>query len=256
MKYNNAIETLRCHCAQLSEQYTSEYHEASRSGRSLHYMRYLVTGELHFKLGTLIDREFGDFADLKHTVLDLMTWHLNPTLTGPLSPEESGHVRIAETAFLQCLDQLSPDCPHPDVRFDRNIMGREAEQIGRRFRQVWGYEPRKYWYPLTGAADADKLFIMTDHMEAHFDEICRLIGIPGKHIIAYGESWYPGVPACAEVEALDGYGGCEVAYTDPDFTWIIYFSHEDTVTFAGSILPGIRRILKDEKAHWNRWETA
>lgn len=255
MRYNNVIETLRCHCARLSEQYTSEYHEASRGGRSLLYMRYLVTGELDFKLGTLIDREFGDFADLKHTVLDLMTWHLNPTLSSPLSPEESGHVSVAEEAFLHCLEGISPDCSHPQVPYDRNIIGREAEWIGRRFRQVWSYDPRKCWYPLTGTADKDMLFVMTDYMEAHFDEICRLIGIPGRHIFMYGESWYPGVPGCAEVEEIVGYGGCEVAYTDPDFNWIIYFSHEDTVTFAGSILPEIRQILKDEKAHWNQWKT-
>ena len=48
-------------------------------------------------------------------------------------------------------------------------------------------------------------------------------------------------------------GGCEVAYTDKDFRWLIYFSHEGTVTFAGSFVPQVKNILRNETAHWNRW---
>ena len=35
---------------------------------------------------------------------------------------------------------------------------------------------------------------------------------------------------------------------------MVYFSHEETVSFAGAIVPKIKEVLKAEKEHWNRFE--
>lgn len=50
------------------------------------------------------------------------------------------------------------------------------------------------------------------------------------------------------------YGGCETIYTDKDFSWAIYFSHEDTVAFAGSIVPKAKELLSTKKEYWNKFE--
>ena len=50
------------------------------------------------------------------------------------------------------------------------------------------------------------------------------------------------------------YGGCETIYTDKDFSWAIYFFHEDTVAFAGSIVPKAKELLSTKKEYWNRFE--
>ncbi len=46
-------------------------------------------------------------------------------------------------------------------------------------------------------------------------------------------------------------GGCESIYTDKDFTWAGYFSHENTVTFAGAIVPFAKELLAKEQKHWD-----
>lgn len=254
MKYNNAIDTLRCWCADMTAKYVAQYdEERNHTGQSLRFFRYLVTSELQYKLGTLVDRDFSDFQELQTEISRLMSVHLNTTLSKHLNCKESSHVRAAEDAFWEFLETVTPDCAHPAFPYVRNIIGEEADRMIAKFRAVWNYDPVRYWYPLTGQADDSKLFVPFNCVEPYLTAISQLIGIPGKHIFEYGENWYPDVLACAEVDEIVGYGGCEVAYTDQDFTWVIYFSHEDTVTFAGAIVPQIRQILAAEKEHWNKW---
>jgi len=118
------------------------------------------------------------------------------------------------------------------------------------FTMLWGYDTT-YWYPLKGEFDDSKLFISPHWLVPHMDEINQLLGIPNNHIYEYGKSWYS-VPHCAEVDKPESYAGCETAYFSKDFSWIIYYSHENTVTFAGIIVSKIKEILYSEKEHWNR----
>lgn len=255
VKLNHVIDTLRCRCQELSRQYEEAYYDQRQEqGKSLLFYRYLVTYEIAYKLCTLTDRDFPDLDVFRQTVKELLPEHWDGALRRA-APEAAEYIREAEQAFLECLEKISPDCSQPEIPYCRNLVGQEAETVIARFREKWNYVPEKYWYPLTGPKmEEDKLFLPADYVEDYWAEIEKLLGLPENRIFSYGESCYTGIPACAEVAELVGYGGLEEAYCDRDFTWIIYFSHEDTVTFAGSILPGIRKILEPEREHWNRWE--
>ena len=50
------------------------------------------------------------------------------------------------------------------------------------------------------------------------------------------------------------YSGSETIYTDQQFTWAIYYSHENTVSFAGSIVPKVKDLLLPVKDHWDKFE--
>lgn len=89
---------------------------------------------------------------------------------------------------------------------------------------------------------------MFDYFEPYLKEFSTLIGIPENHIYEYGESAFRPVH-CLETIELQEYGGCETVYTDKDFTWLICHSHEDTVAFAGTIVPKIKELLKKEEEH-------
>lgn len=255
MKYNNVLDSLRCWCANMTEVYAKQYcAERSNTGHSLLFFRYLVTSELRYKLETLMDRDFADFQALLAEISRLIPVHWNATLSKRLDCEEANHVRAAEEAFSEYLATVTPDCPHPPLAYVRNIIGEEAQWLIAKFHEIWNYDPVRYWYPLAGAVDDSKLFVLFEHIQPYLDNIRQLIGIPENHIFQYGENWYPGVPACAEVDEISDYGGCETAYTDRDFTWVIYFSHEGTATFAGAIVPRVKEILAPAATHWNCWE--
>jgi hypothetical protein len=94
---------------------------------------------------------------------------------------------------------------------------------------------------------------MFDYLEPHIKELEQIIGLPQAHMYSYGENFlYP--EHCVETAELIEYGGHETIYTDKDFSWAIYFSHENTVSFAGSIVSKVKELLSDEKEHWDKFE--
>ena len=94
---------------------------------------------------------------------------------------------------------------------------------------------------------------MYDYFEPYMKQLEQIIGLPQTHIYSYGEDVSRPVNCLETVEIIE-YGGCETIYTDKDFTWAIYFSHENTVAFAGSIVPKIKELLSNESEHWNKFE--
>lgn len=253
MVYNNVTNTLRNWCQEMTQRYSDMYRqERASTGQNPHFLSYLVTAELQYKLGTLIDKDFPDYTAYLNAVSHLMSIHIDFTLKKELGADENYYVQATETAFRNYLETLSSDCPAPTVPYSRIIWGDEADNIANRIFDTWDYDT-SYWYPLNGKFDADKLFIAPKWIDSHLDEIRHLLGIPQNHIYEYGEAWYD-CTHCAEVDALENTSGCEVAYCAKDFSWIIYYSHENTVTFAGTIIPGIKEILYGEEEHWNRFE--
>ncbi len=109
-----------------------------------------------------------------------------------------------------------------------------------------GDEPKKI---------ADKFFVMFDYAEPYMKQIEQIINLPQTHIYSYGENFLRPENCVETVELLE-YGGHETMYTDKDFSWAIYFSHENTVAFAGSIVPAVKEILSGEKEHFDKLEWA
>ncbi len=92
------------------------------------------------------------------------------------------------------------------------------------------------------------------YTKPYMEQMLQWMGLPYAHIYEYGEWYHAYPPHCLETVELAGYDRCESIYTDRDFTWAVYFSHENTVTFAGSIVPFAKELLAKEKEHWNRFE--
>lgn len=253
MVYNNVTNTLRNWCNEMTQRYSEAYQqERVKTGQSVRFLSYLVTSELSYKLGALIDKEYPSFEEYLNAVLELLPQHIDYTLKKELGKIETYYVQAAESAFREYMASVSPDCISPNVPYNRIIRGEEANIIANRFYEAWRYDTA-YWYPLNRMSGNDKLFISPERIEPYLDEIFHLLKLPQDHIYEYGESMYDH-PYCAEVDELGDYSGCECAFCPKDFSWIIYFSHEKTVTFAGSIVPGIKEILHTEQEHWNRFE--
>ena len=253
MVYNNVTNTLRAWCDDMTMAYWEAYErERGNSMQTASHVRYKVTSEMSYKLGTLIDRVFCSYEEYGKAVSELLSLRIGVVSAKDLSAVEHYHIRRVEQDFCAYFDSLSPDCPLPNVPYRRQIWGEEAERIAERFYEVWKYDTN-YWFPLNGMSAEDKLFIAPKYLESHRTEIDRALGLPEQKIYEYGERWYD-VIHCAEVDRIEDYSGCEVAFAPKDFSWIIYFSHENTVAFAGTIVPRIKEILRDERAYWNQFE--
>ena len=102
----------------------------------------------------------------------------------------------------------------------------------------------RYGTPVSGKLDSlpdDRHFcyVTASSLEGRPDELSTLLHLSEKHAFCVGESWF-NLPNCVETGELSDYAGSECFYAAKDYRWLIYFSHEDTVSFAGSIVPMIK----------------
>ena len=255
MTFNNTINHLKLWCINKAKAYQQVYGNYG----GITYVGYLIAYELEFKLSTLIDKSFEDIEDLKKEVLILVDVHYEPSILKPQNSLVRHIIDKMNKEFCEFLEEVlsqQESLSLPDMPYMRVIIGPEANALQDKFRLVWGYVNTSYWFPLMGDEPkeiSEKFFIMYDYFEPYMKQVEQIIGLPQTHIYSYGED-VSRPPNCLETVEIIEYGGCETIYTDKDFTWAIYFSHENTVAFAGSIVPKIKELLSNESEHWNKFE--
>ena len=255
MTFNNTINHLKLWCINKAKAYQQVYENYG----GITYVGYQVAYEMEFKLSTLIDKSFDSVADLKREVVNLIDVHYEPSVLNPQNSLAKYIIDKTNREFCELLEDIfakSEALALADIPYARAIVGTEAAALQDKFRSVWGYVNTSYWFPLMGDEPkeiSEKFFIMFDYIEPYMKQVEAIIGLPQTHIYSYGESVFR-PPNCIETVEIIEYGGCETIYTDRDFTWAIYFSHENTVAFAGSIVPMVKKLLSKEKEHWDKFE--
>ena len=189
----------------------------------------------------------------------LMDVHYEPSVLHPQNSTARHIIDKTNREFLAFLEEVlsGGDALTPaEIPYARVIVGEEAASLIDRFRSVWGYVNTSFWFPLLGEAPeeiSEKFFIMYEYCEPYMRQLEQIIGLPQEHIYSYGENGFR-PECCFETAELIAYSGQETIFTDKGFTWAIYFSHENTVSFAGSIVPKVKNLLMAEKAHWDKFE--
>lgn len=255
MTFNNIINHLKLWCINKAKAYQEVYGNYV----GITYVGYQVAYELEFKLSILIDKSFDCMEDLKREVVNLIDVHYEPSILNPQNNLAKHIIDKTNREFCEFFEDLFSNneaLTLADIPYARAIVGAEATALQDKFRSVWGYVNTSYWFPLMGDEPKEileKFFIMLDYFEPYRKQVEAIIGLPQTHIYSYGENNFR-PPNCMETVEINEYGGCELIYTDKDFTWAIYFSHENTVAFAGSIVPKVKELLVSEKAHWDKFE--
>lgn len=254
MLFNPIIDRLRKWCIGKAEVYQKAY---AQYGGAV-YVGCQIAYELEFKLSARIDKDFESTEAFKKEIHDLINVHYIPSVITPSNRSAQYVIDKTNREFLDCFeDLLSADGSFApaNIPYKRVIVGAEADALKNKFSSVWKYENTSCWFPLMGEEPKeikDKFFVMLDRFVPYGEQICSLIGLPKAHIYGYGEYIFS-PEHCIETSELNEYDGCEMLYTDKDFSWAIYFSHENTVSFAGAIVPKAQELLAQEKPYWNRF---
>ena len=235
MIYNNVTDTLRQWCKEYGRKALSIY---DFQGGPFSLM-YRVPYDTAFWLGTLTDRDFTDYASYCQAVRDLLPVPVTPPLGHEPSKIEQYYIQKAERAFLEEFSHLAPDCPLPGIPYFRVLPEAEASSVKDKLADLWDCRENQYWYPLSAVTiPSDKLcYFSASSLEGRLDELGALLHLPEKHAFCLGEGWFD-LPV--ETGELSDYAGSECFYAAKDYRWLIYFSHENTVSFAGSIVPMIK----------------
>ncbi len=256
MIFNTVIDHLRQWCVNKAEYYLERY----KSYGGIEYVGYQVAYELEFKLSTLIDKSFENEEVLQKEIMDLIDVHYGPSVIKHANRIAKRIIDKTNREFCDYLKKVLSEnntLTSVNIPYKRVIVGSEAAALKDKFRLIWQYVNTAYWFPLIEDDKPieikDKFFIMFDRFESYMMQMAQIIGLPHEHIYSYGESIFR-PEHCIETSELIEYGGGETIYTDKNFSWAIYFSHESTVSFAGSIVPKAQELLLKEKSHWNKFE--
>ncbi len=254
MMFNNLINHLKLWCENKADIYQRAYQEK----RGVLYVGYQLAYELEFKLLTLTDKPFEGKKDFKREVLNLIDIHYEDSILNPQNSLVNYIVEKINQEFRDFLEEILSEekLAVVNIPYERIIVGSEATALQDKFCSVWGYVNTSYWFPLVGDEPkevSEKFFIMLDYFEPYIKQFEQMIGLPQTHLYSHGENDFR-PPNCIETAELVEYGGLEMIYTDKDFSWALYFSHENTVAFAGAIVPKVKELLSKEKEHWNKFE--
>ena len=248
MTYNNLINHLKIWCRKNRAPYKKYFKKT--------YINSQIADRIEFKLSTLIDIPFENIDSLKREISYFIFVYCSTSALKPKNKFEKNIINKTIQEFANYLDNVSSEYETldiADIPYKRVITGTEAVVLRDRFYSVWGYGCVEYWYPLEYdliVEPIEKIYIMYDYFEPYIEQFKEMIGLPQNHLYCYNEKFYY-TQNFVETNDLDEYHGFEVFYTDKDFSWAIYFSHESTVTFAGSIVPKVKELLSAEKEHWD-----
>ena len=254
MIFNKIIDHLRLWCVNKG----NAYHYVYQKNRGITYVGYIFTDELEFKLMTFIDVDFQSLDELKCEIKNMLDIHYEPSILKPVN-QLTIHIIDKTTAeFLRFADEIFDsykDLSEADIPYKRAVIGKEADILINKFREIWGYVNTDYWYPLNGNFPEEitsKFYVMSEYAKPYLHVLELLLKMRDEHVYRYGENnFYP--PHVLEVDGFSEFKGLEMIYTDKDFSWAIYFSHEDTVAFAGSIVDMVKNLLKDERENFNKF---
>lgn len=250
MIYNGVTEYLRLRFAELEKKYYEwNQQERADTGRSCLFVKRFFYDEMAYKVLYLVDREFDSFGAYLDAVRELVPVRRSYVVRSTAYPELLAEAERECLAFLDGVKET--DTAEPDG-YCRVILGEERERLEYAILEKWGYCV-DYWYPLKGSFDEQKLFLNVEYLEPYWDRLCSILGLPEQRVYDYGESFFDD-GQLSEVDTIVGCGGNETAYLPKDLSWIIYFSHEETVTFAGGIVSMVKELLYAEREHWNRWD--
>ena len=215
--------------------------------------------EFSYRFATLYERDFRDFDAFRDVICEIVADDRNdyPNNLQRKIAEREGQ------KLLAFLDTLRDECPVASIPYRRILTGREAEAVAADFWRVWAYNPNALWYPLDGdwRPDAPCMYVMDWIVKPYWDEIAKLLCPDGERVFVChhnyaGHDWMED-PFVAEIDRdyMDP-DGSEVAYTNKDFTRILYVCHENTLSFAGDWVPAVQAVLASERKRWNKytWE--
>ena len=131
--------------------------------------------------------------------------------------------------------------------FYRRVLSENENQILRgKLKSVWNVDD--YWFPLTDWSPQNTEAFQNKYFEEELGyektrQILRNSGVQRIWELREGEINYE-----IDVNAVEFYySGEEKFWFDKTFDWLIYVSHESSITFAGAVLPEIKK-------NWTNWQ--
>lgn len=140
----------------------------------------------------------------------------------------------------------------PQLFYRRVLTDAEVEQWRTALGDTWGASREKYyWYPLSKETRNDLVALDSDRFaqEVPLQDFNKILAESGPSRSVELREWGPSYEV--DISALDfSYEGAEGFWFTAQLDWIIYASHEDSITIGGEV------ALEALKQVWPKWHEA
>lgn len=160
----------------------------------------------------------------------------NPQLP-PVALAAMAEEREAFAQFLSSIEEINLHAVEP-LEFRRVLGALELQQVWENLRTQWGVRKHDYWWPLReGAAPPDVLMFHTDWFDDTKVAVVRgiLVDLGITRVLEVREF---GEWGCEQsvITFEPIYTGEEGYWTSNNVDWLIYASHESSISLAGDLL--------------------
>ncbi|WP_143305670.1 hypothetical protein [Chitinophaga vietnamensis] len=215
------------------------------------FPRYNILGAIRAEVETLTAQAFNNLDTLREKLITMAraaTAHFSDT---PYNAIEAAAIEDEKNKFIHFISAITtaeleqePPLPHR-----RRITGDEKIRVMQQLLQRWNYDA-DYWDPVEPRCAAETLFLPMESLTQ--EDLAALTAF----LRSYGEPYLVEIEEdreCTEIEYnIFTPTKVETACFDHTYRWLIYGSHEMTVTFAGAeLLAFIRQQFAGREALFN-----
>ena len=216
------------------------------------FPRYLVLAAISKEVDLLVGRKFKSFNSCIQALLSAADYAENETNEKSKVTKEDEKRKYREF-ILSFNESALNNTVVKRLGANRKLSDIESAKIRKKLAEKWGYD--RYWYPLDGKPHTGALFLMDEYVTPFEEEIVdfiQAISLNRFYTIAEGRHDYK--HPISEF-TLSLYDGTEKICCNDTFEWVVYASHEGTISFGGEkLVPKIKEILKPYESKFNLWE--
>jgi hypothetical protein len=237
------------------------------------FPRYNVLTAIQQGVETLVGQEFQSFENCKQQLADIglkshsiftidsnqeinllgesgkyksTTGSQNPIAKNAMTEERTKFVEFINSRTTENISQVE------SMPYRHRLTDKEMVLVRKQLADIWNYDGG-YWNPLDYKCSKETVFVMEDNLTEDDNRkiVEFIVANSSKRLFEITEDR---IDYEIELDSfnLDLY---ETIVTDKSFSWVIYGSHEDTLTFGGTkLIEFIKSLFIDRHDKLNKWE--
>ncbi|NEQ51865.1 MAG: hypothetical protein F6K11_17280 [Leptolyngbya sp. SIO3F4] len=164
-----------------------------------------------------------------------------PEIEAKISDERETFCKYIQQLSTSQLQSVSP------LPYQRVLSPNESTSLWTQLRQRWQITGN-LWYPLCKCTLPDITAFQTNAFEDFCSSVSLINLLAAHNVTRIWELREHGIEYEQDISLFEPvYTGAEGYWSSNTFDWIVYASHEESVTVGGW-------LLKDIKTHWPDWE--
>ncbi|SIN64171.1 hypothetical protein [Chitinophaga niabensis] len=205
------------------------------------FPRYNILAAMLGEIETLVGKSFPSLTDCRTSLIQIGR-SANSSLTDRKDNLiESAAIQQERDKFIQFIDTATPEILEKTVPlpYRRRLEDAEKSDVYQVLLERWNYDGG-YWDPIDNLSPVEIVYLAKAAItSADLQAITGFISSQAAHLL---ETTEEGI--ITEISSGDFHLDCyETVFCDRNYEWLVYVSHESTVTFAGEALLGFVKHL-------------